>query len=65
MLLQVMIGESNVLNCHTLRADSNLLSDNSVQRAAKVMSRSSGVKFEPVSINQQTKLVSVRVVGEV
>jgi len=59
---QMMIGESEVLNCHTIRAASSLLCDDSVQRAAKVMSRSSGVKFELVAINQQTKLVSTRVV---
>jgi len=54
----VMIGESDVLNCHTIRAASSLLCDDSVQRDAKVMSRSGGVKFEPVAINQQSKLVS-------
>jgi len=56
---QVMIGESDVLNCHTIRAASSPLFDDSVQRAVKMMSWSDGVKFDPVAINQQTKLVSV------
>jgi len=52
-----MVGESDALKCRTVRAASSLLCYDGVQRAADLMNRSSGVKLEPVAINQRTKFV--------
>jgi len=60
-----MIGKTKIFDRDVIGAASRFMGNDNVQRTALLMSRLSGVEHEPVAVDQQTKLIGVRVVDAV